>query len=576
LYKETEELDFKEIIPVFYPEQAMKEAEKCLYCYDAPCRQNCPAGIDIPHFIQAIRSSNFKRAARIINKENPFGAVCGRVCPTSKLCEGNCSAIAAWGTSVEIGRLQAFAIEYGEYIPPKANITKNEKVAVIGSGPAGLACARELIRNNYHVTVFESKKKAGGMVSFGVPEYRCSHDITACEVDLIEKEGVEIRTATPVNQDVSLLFNKGYSAVFVAVGLTKMIRPEIPGIDLQGLYMGLDFLTRVNNGDAPDIGKKVIVVGGGDTAIDCARTAVRLGADSVTLMYRRSFSELPAEQIEIDDALDEGVIFRTLTLPVELVGDDEKILRAVEAVNIKLGNPDSSGRRKPEIIKGSNYRLACNTVIFSIGFEPSKLLRKLMPKAEFEGVYPVVDPQTYMTTCPGIFCGGDVVNGGATVVQAVADGKAAARSIIDYLEEKNRQLKEKPAITMVDLEDEVEVETDSVEIGVRAEKLEAYKYVEPVDASVEFEEEPEPEIEDVAPVEEVEELQEEEEIEPVQTETVIETKPDASGETGEESERREQLKKKWKDKVDAKKSSKPKEERSGKGKRAGSSKKKNR
>jgi NADPH-dependent glutamate synthase beta subunit-like oxidoreductase len=460
-----EELDFEEIIPLFSKEQAKKESERCLYCYDAPCKKGCPADVDVPHFIQAIRSGNLKRAAKIINRSNPFGGVCGRVCPVERLCQENCTAQFLSGMPIEINRLQAFATEYGNFTPEPAEATREQKVAVIGAGPAGLACARELTRNGYSVTVFESKEQAGGMVAFGVPEYRCSHEVTAREVEIIEKEGVEIRTKTPFSKDVSKLFEEGYDAVFVAIGLTKTVRPDLPGLDLQGVYMGLDFLNRIGSGDPPPVGKKVVTVGGGDTALDCARSALRLGAEESTLLYRRSFTELPATQAEIEETLDEDVVFRTLTLPVALIGDGDNILRAVEVVSMKLGPADSSGRRKPKLIQESAYRLPCNTIIFATGFEPSKLLLKLLPDVQFDGVYPVVNPKTMQTSMEGVFCGGDVSNGGATVVEAVKEGKLAAKGIIEYLEEKFGKITEVEPPVVEAVPDETETEPVKAAVG---------------------------------------------------------------------------------------------------------------
>jgi glutamate synthase (NADPH/NADH) small chain len=436
LQKLTKRRDFTEIRPNFLPQQAVLEAQRCLYCFDAPCKGGCPAGIDIPHFIQGIRSGNLKRAARLINEQNPLGSVCGRVCPVERLCEENCTVKKITGRAIHIGMLQRFATDSFDYQHPP--VPRNgRKVAVIGSGPAGLACARELNRKGCQVTVFESKNVAGGMVALGVPEYRCPHDITAREVDKIAGEGVEIKLSTPMNQNVQQLFDLGYEAVFIGVGLTRSIRPDIPGGDLKGVYMGLDFLNRIGTGDVPEVGKKVIVVGGGDTALDCARCALRLGAEEATIMYRRSMVELPADKEEIEQTFEEGVIFRTLTQPVALIGDDEGILRAVEAVTVKLGPPDASGRRSPVEIKGSSFRLACSNVIFAVGTEPSNLLKKLIPDGQYErGKFPKVDGETLETSIPGVFAGGDVVNMGATVVQAVAEGKRAAEGILRYLESK--------------------------------------------------------------------------------------------------------------------------------------------
>lgn len=429
-------MDFEEIRDNYLPQQANLEANRCLSCYEAPCRQGCPAGVNVPYFIQAIRSGNIKRAARIINDSNPFGSVCGRVCPVDRLCEEKC-VLRSSGKSIQIARLQSYASDNGNYKRPETE-KGDKKVAVIGAGPSGLACASELSRNGISVTVFESKGQAGGMVAFGVPQYRCSHNITALEVEKIVEEGVEIRTSTPVNRNVTELFDLGYDAVYVAIGLTKTSKPEIPGKNLKGIYMGLDFLNRIGAGDTPEVGKKVVVIGGGDTALDCARSALRLGAEESTLLYRRSFVELPADKVEIEEALEEGIVFRTLTQPIAFHGDDNDILRAVECVSMKLGKPDESGRRSPQEIKGSNFRIPANTFIFATGTEPSNLLKKLLPQAEYvNDKYIKVNPETMETTVPGVFAGGDVVNRGDTVVKAVAEGKKAAEGILTYMEQQS-------------------------------------------------------------------------------------------------------------------------------------------
>ncbi len=471
--KTEEKLDFEELRPNFLPQQAMLEANRCLYCYDAPCRKGCPVNIDIPHFIQSIRSGNLKRSARLINDANPFGSVCGRVCPVERLCEEKC-VLSEIGKPVEIGMLQRFAMDYGEYLRQPA--AKNgRKVAVIGSGPAGLSCASELARNGYEVTVFESKQVPGGMVAYGVPEYRCPHSVTAAEVEKIVNEGVEIRSATPVNRDVSELFELGYEAVFVGVGLTKTSRFTVPGMELKGVYMGLDFLNRISAGDRPDVGRKTVTIGGGDTALDCARSALRLGAEESTIVYRRSFVELPADKREIEEALEEGVVFRTLAQPMAFYGDDQGVLRAVECANVKLGKPDESGRRSPVIIKGSEFRFAANTVIFATGTQPSGLLRRILVAAEYvDNRFLKVNPETMETSITGVFAGGDVVNKGQTVVQAVAEGKLAARGMLKYLETKAEPV---PMEEVVPAEapdvEEVELEVEEVEeTPMKEQKLE--------------------------------------------------------------------------------------------------------
>jgi len=507
------------------------------------------------------------------------------------------------GAPIYISMLQRFAMDYGKY--EREPVPGNGiKVAVIGSGPSGLGCASELARHGYEVTVFESKSVAGGMVAYGVPEYRCPHEVTAREVEKIVKEGVEIKTSTPVNQDVSQLFDMGFKAVYVAVGLTRTSRPEIPGMRLKGIYMGIDFLNRISSGDIPEVGRKVVVIGGGDTALDCARSALRLGAKDSTVMYRRSFVELPADKEEIKETLDEGVIFRTLTQPVAFYGDDEEILRAVECVDVKLGKKDESGRRKPLMIRGSEYRIAANTVIFATGTEPSKLLKRILPKAEYvRDKFLKVDPETMMTSVPGVFGGGDVVNMGATVVLAVAEGKKAARGIMEYLktrkekavEEEIRDPKEvtapeeitipeeKRAIEEVSIQKKVE---EALEVAretlKKLEGDEVAEIVEPPEAEVEkaVEEEVVPAEEEAAkeeaakeevvPAEEeaakeeeakeevvsAEEEEAKEEVVPAEEEAIKDGQPGKNGLNA----KREALRKKWEHKLKLKKVDEPEEE----------------
>ncbi|MFP4497626.1 MAG: NAD(P)-dependent oxidoreductase [Vulcanimicrobiota bacterium] len=579
--------DFREILPDFLPEEAILEAQRCLYCFDAPCRQGCPANIDIPSFIESIRTGNLKRAARLINDANPLGSVCGRVCPVERLCEEKCIS-AKLGKPIQIGMLQRYAMDNADYMPEPAEIKDDYQVAVVGSGPSGLACARELVRNGIKATVFESKNKAGGMVSYGVPQYRCPHGVTSREVERIEHEGVEIKTATPVNQEVKRLFDMGYDAVYIAVGLTRTKRPEMPGLNLRGVYMGLDFLNRIGSGNPPEVGKRAIVVGGGDTALDCARSALRLGAQTASIMYRRSMVEMPADQRELEEALEEGIVFRTLTQPVALHGDDQDILRAVEAVTIKLGNPDASGRRTPKEVKGSNFRLPCNTFIFATGSEPSGLLKRLIPDARFNDKYPVVDPITFQTSIKGVFCGGDVVNRGATVVEAVREGKMAAQGIMNYLETRGEEVEEEldiPEEIVPDasldsqITEEVETEKEEEDTEEVAQAIEEQDEMIPVleeekeevEAETEAEEKAEVEVEtgeeplpitdsvireapEVSSVlkemEETEEAEaEEEEFEDEEEELGEEELASQVKDNPEKASRRDELKKKWREKL---------------------------
>ena len=558
-------LTFDELRPNYSMEQATVEANRCLYCYDAPCRQGCPAKVDIPSFIQSVTTGNLRRAARLINDANPFGSVCGRVCPVERLCVEKC-VLNATGNPIKINMLQRYAMDNSGY--KRKPVPKNgKKVAVIGSGPSGLACASMLARKGFEVTVFESKGVAGGMVALGVPEYRCPHEITALEVQKIIDEGVEIKTSTPVNRNVTELFKQGYEAVYIGVGLTKTTRPTLPGMTLKGVYMGLDFLNRIGAGDAPEVGRKVVTIGGGDTALDCARSALRLGAEESTLMYRRSFTELPADKEEIEEALEEGVIFRTLTQPVAFHGDAEGVLRAVEAVDVKLGKPDASGRRKPVMIRNSEYRIAANTVFFATGTEPSKLLRRILPDAEYiNDKFLQIDPETCMTNVDGVFAGGDVVNKGATVVQAVAEGKAAAEGIMKYIEDKKNRPVEVKAEVKEEPKEEVPIEKKVEEKLQKArgilEELESEKKESEVKEEAKKEEEPEkpeaaPEEKAKAPVK-AEEAEVKEETPPKaekKEEPPAEEKPaaekgeaDSSGDNGLD-EKREALLKQWADKV---------------------------
>jgi glutamate synthase (NADPH/NADH) small chain len=405
--------------------------------------------INIPAFIKEIAANNPAKAAEILKDKNNLPAVCGRVCPQEHQCEAKCILVKK-GEPVGIGHLERYAADW-EKEHPKTNTQpqahpSGAKVAIIGSGPAGLSCAGDLAKAGYDVTIFESLHQAGGVLRYGIPEFRLPDTILDYEIDSLKAQGVKIVLNSLVGRTKTIndLFEEGFKAVFIATGagLPKFL--NIPGENLNHIYSANEFLVRVNlmgayefpEHDTPVYtGNSVVVVGGGNTAMDSARTALRLGAREVTLVYRRSENEMPARKEEVRHAKEEGIQFQLLTNPVRFIGDDKGFVNGVECVKMALGEPDASGRRTPQIIPDSNYVIPADTVILAIGLSPNPVLPSLTKGLETDRHGHLTIDEHYMTTLPGVFAGGDIV-GGDTVIQAMGMGKKAARSIVRYLSEK--------------------------------------------------------------------------------------------------------------------------------------------
>lgn len=440
--------NFEEVACGYTEEMAINEAQRCLNCKTKPCVSGCPVNIQIPDFIAKIASRDFGGAYRIIHETNALPAVCGRVCPQEKQCESKCVR-GIKGDPVGIGRLERFAadIHMKAQTEKPIPVTRNgRRVAVVGSGPAGLTCAGDLNKLGYDVTVFEAFHTAGGVLMYGIPEFRLPKDIVQKEVSALKDAGIDIQTNMVIGKtlDIDELFEQGYEAIFVGTGAGLPTFLGIPGEGLLGLMSANEFLTRINlmkgylqEYDTPvPRAKCVAVVGGGNVAIDAARCAKRLGAEKVYIVYRRGEGEMPARLEEIHHAKEEGIEFLFLTEPVAARGDDKGNVTSLECVSMELGEPDESGRRRPRAIEGSNHLLAVDMVIAAIGNLPNPLIRTTTPGLETNrrGCL-IVDEETLQTTREGVFAGGDAVTGAATVIMAMGAGKKAAASIHKYLME---------------------------------------------------------------------------------------------------------------------------------------------
>ena len=441
--------NFSEVALGYTKEMAMEEAARCLNCKHKPCMNGCPVNVPIPGFIEKVAEGDFDAAYEIITSENALPAICGRVCPQENQCEGQCVR-GIKGEPVAIGRLERFVADYHMANAKNVEVSiekNNKKVAVVGSGPAGITCAGELIKKGYDVTVFEALHKAGGVLSYGIPEFRLPKDLVAKEIETVEKLGVNIETNVIVGRSVTIdeLMEQGYQAVFVGSGAGLPRFLNIPGENLLGVYSANEFLTRVNLMKAykfPEsptpikVGKKVAVVGAGNVAMDAARTAKRLGAEEVYIVYRRSEEELPARAEEVHHAKEEGIIFKLLNNPCEIHGEDGWVT-GIEVIKQELGEPDASGRRSPQPVEGSNYIIDVDTVIIAIGQSPNPLIRQTTPGLDTQkwgGI--IVEEDTMKTSKDGVYAGGDTVTGAATVILAMGAGKKAAKAIDEYLSNK--------------------------------------------------------------------------------------------------------------------------------------------
>ncbi len=442
--------NFSEVALGYTEQQAIDEAKRCLGCKNKPCVSGCPVQINIPEFIAKVAEGDFESAYEVIYRSSSLPAVCGRVCPQERQCESKCVR-GIKGEPVAIGRLERFVADW--HIKNSDEISKEplkpegKRVAVIGSGPSGLTCAGDLAKLGYNVTVFEALHVAGGVLVYGIPEFRLPKDIVKREIENLKKLGVKIITNAVIGKTLTVdeLFEDGYEAVFIGSGAGLPRFMNIPGENLNGVYSANEFLTRTNlmkaykeDSQTPIMkAKRVAVVGGGNVAMDAARCAMRLGAEETYIVYRRSMDEMPARREEVEHAEEEGIVFLTLNNPVEIIGDENNFVAGMKCVKMELGEPDESGRRSPIEVQGSEYVLDVDAVIMSIGTSPNPLIRSTTEGLETDrrGCIITVD-ESGRTTKEGVYAGGDAVTGAATVILAMGAGKAAAKAIDEYLKSK--------------------------------------------------------------------------------------------------------------------------------------------
>jgi len=443
--------NFKEVALGYTEEMAIEEAKRCLNCKHKPCVGGCPVNVKIPEFIKLVSEGKFEEAYFKIRETNNLPAICGRVCPQESQCEKYCVR-GIKGEPVAIGRLERFVADW--YMANcKAEVERvsgnGKKVAIIGSGPAGLTCAADLAKMGYDVTIFEAFHTAGGVLMYGIPEFRLPKDLVQKEIDNVRKLGVDIKTNMVIGRVLSLdelMEDEGFDAVFIGTGAGLPSFMGIPGENLNGVYSANEFLTRINlmkaykfpEYDTPiKVGKNVAVVGGGNVAMDAARSAKRLGAENVYIVYRRSEAEMPARLEEVHHAKEEGIIFKNLTNPIRILGTEEGWVNGMECIRMELGEPDSSGRRRPVPVAGSEHIIDVDTVVIAIGQTPNPLIKSTTPDLETQkwgGI--IADEETGATSKEGVYAGGDAVTGAATVILAMGAGKKAAVAIDKYLKNK--------------------------------------------------------------------------------------------------------------------------------------------
>ena len=446
--------NFKEVALGYSEETAVAEAQRCLNCKNRPCVSGCPVNVHIPDFISKIKEGDFEGAYREISLSSTLPAVCGRVCPQETQCESKCT-LGIKFEPVGIGRLERFVADWhneNQTAAPDAPQSNGHRVAIVGSGPSGLTCAGDLAKKGYKVTIFEALHTAGGVLVYGIPEFRLPKSIVAKEVDILKALGVDIETNVVIGKTLTIdeLFDMGYEAVFIGSGAGLPNFMGIPGESLKGVYSANEFLTRSNlmkayNDDpvTPIMkGGKVAIIGGGNVAMDAARTALRLGADKVYVVYRRSMEELPARKEEVEHAMEEGIDFRLLNNPVEILGynnpdnpRDEKngFVTGMKCIKMELGEPDARGRRRPVPIEGSEFTLDVDTVVVSIGTSPNPLIKSTTKGLEVNERGGIIINEDGLTTRDCVYAGGDAVTGAATVISAMGAGKHAAKAIDEYL-----------------------------------------------------------------------------------------------------------------------------------------------
>ena len=445
--------NFDEVALGYTEEQALDEAQRCLHCKNKPCMQGCPVMVHIPDFIAEVAKGDFEAAYQIIAATSALPAVCGRVCPQESQCEKYCVR-GIKGEPVGIGRLERFVADWhrehasGAAEKPASN---GHRVAVVGSGPSGLTCAGDLARKGYDVTVFEALHLAGGVLVYGIPEFRLPKTIVQKEVDGLKELGVTIATDTVIGRTITvdeLMEEQGFEAVFIGSGAGLPMFMNIPGVNYKGVLSANEFLTRINlmkayreDSDTPIMdlkGKKVAVVGGGNVAMDAARCSKRLGAD-VYVVYRRGMEELPARHEEVEHAIEEGVIFKTLNNPVQINGDEQDCVKSMTCVEMELGEPDASGRRRPIVKEGSEFELDVDTMIMALGTSPNPLIRSTTPGLDTDKHGCIItDGPDGLTSRPFVYAGGDAVTGAATVILAMGAGKEAAKAIDEAIKAKEQ------------------------------------------------------------------------------------------------------------------------------------------
>jgi glutamate synthase (NADPH/NADH) small chain len=439
--------NFSEVALGYTEEMAKEEAARCLQCKHKPCVSGCPVRVQIPEFIKLVSEGRFREAYEKITETNNLPAICGRVCPQETQCEIKCVR-GKKGEPVAIGRLERFVADWYMKNVETVNETGRKlktKVAVIGSGPAGLTCAADLAKKGYRVTIFEAFHTPGGVLVYGIPEFRLPKKLVQEEIDNVRKLGVEIKTNMVIGKVFTLkdLFARGYKAIFIGTGAGLPMFMGIPGENLNGVYSANEFLTRINlmkayrfpEYDTPiKVGRRVAVVGGGNVAMDAARSAKRLGAEEVYIVYRRSEKELPARAEEVHHAKEEGIVFKLLTNPVRILGTEDGWVKGMQCIRMELGEPDDSGRRRPVPVKGSEHVIDVDTVIIAIGQSPNPLIKSVTPELKthsWGGI--IADEETGQTSMQGVYAGGDAVTGAATVILAMGAGKKAAEAMDEYL-----------------------------------------------------------------------------------------------------------------------------------------------
>ncbi len=440
--------NFNEVALGYSEETAVAEAKRCLDCKKQPCRQGCPVEVDIPAFLKLVAEKDFDGAIKKIKEKNALPAVCGRVCPQESQCESYCT-LGKKHEPVGIGRVERFCADWElnkGVTPPPVEASTGKKVAIIGSGPAGLTCAADLAKKGHKVTIFEALHVAGGVLMYGIPEFRLPKNVVQAEVENLKQLGVDIEVNSVVGKATTvdeLLEEEGFDAVFIGTGAGLPYFMRIPGENACGVYSANEFLTRTNlmkayqfpDWDTPiKVGKRVAVIGGGNVAMDAARTALRLGAEESWIVYRRSKEELPARAEEVEHAEEEGVKFDLLRSPVEIFADDDGWVKSMKCIKYELGEPDDSGRRRPVPIEGSEYTMDVDTVVIAIGQGPNPLVPRTTKGLELNRKGNIVaDLESGATSKPGVYAGGDVVTGAATVILAMGAGRKAANAIHEYL-----------------------------------------------------------------------------------------------------------------------------------------------